>query len=141
MSEIPFIVQAQFIVQLMRLKHCHPQNGVDGGSSILTMKNGLGMYLLSVPNAGSGMAERRPTARTAGQGWKVNWNERNNRHCSSVPCFDSIGSRIYNCVCFAVGFIGCCEVNRMSDKFYKFWFLVFVIASFILGFILGPMGR
>lgn len=29
----------------------------------------------------------------------------------------------------------------MSDKFYKYMFWVFVIAGFILGFILGPMGR
>lgn len=33
------------------------------------------------------------------------------------------------------------KMNRMGDKFYKFWFWVFVIAAFILGFILDPMGR
>ena len=42
-------------------------------------------------------------------------NERNDRHCSAVPRFGSIGSRLYNCICFAVGFIGRCEVNRMDD--------------------------
>lgn len=33
------------------------------------------------------------------------------------------------------------KMNRMSDKFYKYMFWVLVIAAFILGFILGPMGR
>lgn len=46
----------------------------------------------------------------------VKENERNNRHYSFVPCFDGIGGHSYNCICFAVGFISCCEVKIMDGE-------------------------